>query len=308
MKRVFVFAGYQHFAACHLIYHVGRVLEEQFGYEPVVVRLAEETPDDSPFAYPREYPTIELAGLAESVRPQDLFLPLASASDLCFGLKLACRKLLYVQGANTFRVLDGFMDGYVSVSSFVQRTLQHFYAIESPVIHPFIDLDHLPTPVAWRDRDPNAVVIFTKAPPPVEALIDGFCGRLSARHPGVRPNFHVVQRGIPHAVLMARLARTRYVVALSPTEGFGLVPLEAMASGCAVTGFHGGGGLDYMNNENSRCVGYPRLDSLVDQFVELFTNEALAGSLAAQGMADARRFTQSRFDADWVGYLKAFRA
>jgi glycosyltransferase involved in cell wall biosynthesis len=33
-------------------------------------------------------------------------------------------------------------------------------------------------------------------------------------------------------------------------EGFGLPPIEAMACGCIVVGFHGGGGLEYASSEN----------------------------------------------------------
>ena len=33
-------------------------------------------------------------------------------------------------------------------------------------------------------------------------------------------------------------------------EGFGLPPIEAMASGCIVVGFHGDGGMEYASNEN----------------------------------------------------------
>ena len=306
VKKAFVLGGYQHSAACYLIYHVGRVLEEQFGYEPVIVRTGNETPELSPFHYPKVYATVQLGDLAAVVSRQDIVLPIAGASDLCFGLTLACRKLLYVQGVNTFKVLDGFMDSYVSVSAFVQQTLRHFYGIDSPVIHPFIDLDSLPEQLAWQDRDPNAVVIFVKPPPPVDVLIGAFLSRLSARHPGVQPSVRVIERGVPHAELIALLGRTRYLLALSPMEGFGLVPLEAMASGCAVVGFHGGGGLEYMNNENSRNIGYPRLDTLVDQFAEVLTNPQLAEAIAARGMVDAQRFTRSRFDAEWVSYLETF--
>jgi hypothetical protein len=94
MPKVFVLAGYQHFAACRLLYEIGRLLDRHFGYEPIVVRLADESPDNSVFAYPQRYPTIELKDLAGAVQPADLMLPLASFADLLFGLELRCRKLL----------------------------------------------------------------------------------------------------------------------------------------------------------------------------------------------------------------------
>ena len=113
---------------------------------------------------------------------------------------------------------------------------------------------------------------------------------------------------LPQFDLMAQLARTRYVVALSPLEGFGLFPLEAMASGCAVVGFHGGGGLDYMTEQNSRVVPYPRLDEVVDQLAAVVRDQALAQALAAQGRVDARQFTRERFEAAWIDHLRSFLA
>jgi glycosyltransferase involved in cell wall biosynthesis len=308
MTKVFVLAGYQHFAAGRLLYEIGRLLDRHFGYEPIVIRLAEESPDNSVFSYLQRYPTIELKDLAGAVQPDDLMLPLASFADLLFGLELRCRKLLYVQGMNTFKVLDGFMDGYVAVSGFVRQFLHNAYGLEAPVIHPFVEFASFAEPAAWSDRDPTLVVVYTKAPVPVKPLVDALLARLGARHPGLPVRFHLVQRGIPHVDLMAQLARTRYVVALSPLEGFGLFPLEAMASGCAVVGFHGGGGLDYMTEQNSRVVSYPRLDDVVDQLAAVVRDQALAQALAAQGRVDARQFTRERFEAAWIDYLRGFLA
>ncbi len=46
------------------------------------------------------------------------------------------------------------------------------------------------------------------------------------------------------------MGRSAIFISTSLYEGFGLPPLEAMASGCAVVGFHGGGGLEYASSEN----------------------------------------------------------
>ena len=42
---------------------------------------------------------------------------------------------------------------------------------------------------------------------------------------------------------------------MSRLEGFGLPPLEAMASGCLVVGFTGFGGLEYATKENGFWCG-----------------------------------------------------
>ena len=47
---------------------------------------------------------------------------------------------------------------------------------------------------------------------------------------------------LAHEALLERMSEHRYFLTLSPSEGFGLTQLEAMAAGCTVAGFHGGGG------------------------------------------------------------------
>ncbi len=46
------------------------------------------------------------------------------------------------------------------------------------------------------------------------------------------------------------LSESAIFLSLSDKESFGLPPLEAMASGCVVAGFHGDGGREYMNEGN----------------------------------------------------------
>ena len=46
------------------------------------------------------------------------------------------------------------------------------------------------------------------------------------------------------------LRESAVFLSLSHRESFGLPPLEAMASGCLVAGFHGDGGREYMNQNN----------------------------------------------------------
>ncbi|MBT8536180.1 glycosyltransferase [Polynucleobacter paneuropaeus] len=46
------------------------------------------------------------------------------------------------------------------------------------------------------------------------------------------------------------LGESEISLSLSYQESFGLPPLEAMASGCLVAGYHGDGGREYMNEQN----------------------------------------------------------
>ena len=53
---------------------------------------------------------------------------------------------------------------------------------------------------------------------------------------------------LPQTDFLARLGACRYLVSLSAAEGFGLVPLEAMAMGTTIIGFDGFGGREYMRS------------------------------------------------------------
>lgn len=52
----------------------------------------------------------------------------------------------------------------------------------------------------------------------------------------------------------AAMRNSKIFLAVSVREGFGLPPLEAMASGCYVLGYHANGGREYMREEFSRTL------------------------------------------------------
>jgi hypothetical protein len=55
---------------------------------------------------------------------------------------------------------------------------------------------------------------------------------------------------LAHAEVAAQLAESAIFLSCSHSEGFGLPPLEAMAAGCVVVGFHGQGGREYATTQN----------------------------------------------------------
>lgn len=56
--------------------------------------------------------------------------------------------------------------------------------------------------------------------------------------------------GLSEGDVAAAMGKARVFLSLSRLEGFGLTPLEAMASGCVVAGFTGIGGREYASSEN----------------------------------------------------------
>jgi len=58
--------------------------------------------------------------------------------------------------------------------------------------------------------------------------------------------------------------KSSILLALNARESFGLVPIEAMASGCIVVGFHGYGGLEYATPENGYWFSPEYMEEVAD--------------------------------------------
>jgi len=90
------------------------------------------------------------------------------------------------------------------------------------------------------------------------------------------------------------MGEAKVFLSLSRLEGFGLTPLEAMASGCVVAGFTGIGGREYANAENGFWADEDDFPACVGQLkkaVEL----ALAPAAAQKPYSDACRKTLAAY-------------
>jgi glycosyltransferase involved in cell wall biosynthesis len=96
-------------------------------------------------------------------------------------------------------------------------------------------------------------------------------------------------------------------LSLSRLEGFGLTPLEAMAAGCVVAGFTGGGGREYASPENGFWAQEDDLDGCVQQ-LKLALDLASSGATARASYAQAAEKTLAAFTPELFrdATLKAF--
>ncbi|CAD5371027.1 Glycos_transf_1 domain-containing protein [Rubrivivax sp. A210] len=93
------------------------------------------------------------------------------------------------------------------------------------------------------------------------------------------------------------LAQSRVFASLSRDEGLGLPPLEAMAAGCLVCGFDGGGGTEYATPENGYWVAEGDLEGFARALHTALTLEAGAVSArVAAAQATAAAFSEASFD------------
>jgi hypothetical protein len=299
-RTAFVVDGYFPAGGTYMAYHVGRIVHRHFGYECRVVLLGGKSRDQR-FEYPSRFETVGLGRLEHQLKPEDLLIVTPSLAHHTIDLQAPCRKLMYIQGFNTYKVLDGFVDHYVCASRFVQSYVQLVYGITPPVIPPFIRTDLATGGIPWRERPAKKVLMQSKVFGP--QLIRRFKEKMRLNHPEVAYDLVPLEL-VSHRDAFQAFKSHRYVLSLSACEGFGLVPLEAMACGCAVAAFEAGGGSEYMRaGLNCESVGYPDLDALADGLAALISDDERAERIAAQAAVDAQAFDYRTFEHRWIDHL-----
>lgn len=305
--RVYVVGAYVPNGGTYMAYHLGRLVQDEFGYAAVAVRLARETHADGVQSYDTIFPAVSVRQMEEDIRPDDLLIANPSFSAFNFGLRLQCRKLMYIQGFNTFSVLDMAFDRYVCASDFVHGVMAQTYCLRASVIPPFIEAAQFPPPPPWPDRPRNTVLVHQKGDAVLQKLLLDRVqshSRSAAVHIRFEP---LAPAPLPQADFVRRLGQHRYLLTLAVTEGFGLVPLEAMAMGVVVVGFDGYGGRQYMQSGfNCLVSGYPDVDAVARNLVTSMQREADAQLMAEQARFCAAEFNYARFRAAWIAELKSF--
>ena len=248
--------------------------------------------------------------MEHEIADDDILIANPSFSNYFFGPRLPGRKLMYIQGFNTFALLDRYFDQYASVSRFVAKFVKMTYGINAPVIPAFIEIDVLPPVIAWQDRPAASILVHLKGDSTFqEAVLALLRDAVARRIPGIDLDNVLNGPLVAHTDFLARIGASRYLVSLSAAEGFGLVPLEAMAMGTTVIGFDGFGGTEYMKpGRNCLVTRYPDIEGVAERLVAALGAPALAEQLAAGGRVTASHFTYARFRTSWLHQLRHFLA
>lgn len=215
--------------------------------------------------------------------------------------KLPCHVAIHNQ--NPFYTFRGFVDvasmnayplaGGLCCSRFTRDTLLRWGSTTDwQVVRPMV-LPHFAQ--AARQATPVRQIAYMprKRPADAAALKTLFRG-LYPEHAQV-PWVEIHDMTRPQVA--QALAQSRVFASLSRDEGLGLPPLEAMAAGCLVCGFDGGGGQEYATPENGYWVAEGDLEGFARALHTALTLEAGAVSArVAAGQASAAAFSEANFD------------
>jgi glycosyltransferase involved in cell wall biosynthesis len=304
-RRAYVVGAYLPNGGTHMAYHLGRILQLDFGITAIAVRVADETPDHGIHAYDVAMPQVSIAEMERDIRADDILVVNPSFSSHQFGWRLPGFKLSYVQDFKTFALLDRGFEHYVAVSDFVRDFLRTVYALDVRVIAPFIDLESMPPAPAWSQRPADLVLPYRKGIPEIwELSWQRLRETVAQRAAHIRFAEPLAATGIAQRDLFAEIAQVRYFLSLSAAEGFGLVPLEAMALGATVIGYDGFGGRQYMHNgENCLVASYPHIERVADLLIAAVADPASSEKVAQRGRETARAYSYAAFRRAWIGEL-----
>lgn len=171
--------------------------------------------------------------------------------------RLPCRIVIHNQnpfytfrGFPTLSVMNEFpLSGGLCCSNFTRDTLLAWGSkIDWQVVRPKILEVFTTVPHLEKKRQ---IAYMPRKRPEDVALLRGV---FSSMYPG-HANVPWVEIKDMSRVQVANILRDSLLfVSMSRNEGLGLPPLEAMASGCMVCGFHGGGGQEYASEHNGWWV------------------------------------------------------
>jgi Glycosyl transferases group 1 len=168
---------------------------------------------------------------------------------------------------------------------FLERVL-HFDNVA--VIPCFID------PALFRPREKSMQIAAITKKLPREAAAIHSVFRL--KYPELRSVPWAILENASEREIAETFGRSTIVLSLPFLESFGLVPLEAMASGAIVVGFHGHGALEYATKENGYWSPSDHIEEAADALAHVIralqANDAAILKMRDAGFATAARYSK----------------
>lgn len=130
---------------------------------------------------------------------------------------------------------------------------------------------------------------------------------LFERETGKINHFEELENKYSQQEIISFYQKADVFMAIGYPEGFALPPLEAMACGCAVIGFTGGGGLEHMIDGKSALIApdgdAPALSHCLKQ---ILNNKGLKEKIRAGGFNKAQEFSLQRMETDLLTFASSF--
>lgn len=147
---------------------------------------------------------------------------------------------------------------------------------------------------SFQKQYPEAVLTIIGQGPEREHL-ESLCGEL-----GVENAVRFLGQ-VSNEVVLTEMAKARFFVMPSVREGFGIVYLEAMASGCVTIGTEGEGIADLIvSGENGFLVPPDDPDAIVRVVEWCLAHPARADAIAERGKKDAQALTWEKNAAQYI--------
>ena len=267
---------------------------------------------------PPDVPVVDASSNLSVSRNDVLVIPedLRGAMRSCRSAR--CRKVLFCQ--NHFFVFDGLapgetwndfgFSGYLCVSAPIRQAMQDWFGVAADVVRPGVDPVFF-GPATRCTESPATIACMPRKGRDTLHLVRGL---LAADRSTATAGLSWLEiEGMPREQVASRLRASRIYVSTSRFEGLGLPPLEAMAAGCLVVGFAGGGGLDYATPENGIWVPDDEAWSLAVALKETIAGLADPQRLPAleakglAGHATALAYSHARFERDLIAFWTARR-
>lgn len=297
-SKVFIYNGYDHYGGAYMLYQIGRVCHEAFGSQVFIIQNNKKERGKRRFYYPYAFPAISVEEMKQSAEAHDLFFCNPAHSRLNFGSQLNCKKVMYLQGVTSYQDIDPHFDHYVSVSQFVKDHAKGKFGMDTFVIHPFIVQSTFQQGLPWEKRRDELLVLCYKR----ETISNlGELIKKYKKHLRIKKVGHLSQKQ-----LAAGLSQHKYYLTLTSVEGFGLIPLEAMAAGAAVIGFDAFGSRDYFTDDNSFVVPSGDYEHLIEKLEWIQNHPEIGKQIAEKGRETAGHFTYENFKQKWIQALKTF--
>jgi len=139
-------------------------------------------------------------------------------------------------------------EGIITLKGYCEEYIKEFTLVPVHSVLNGIDLSLFNFKVSKKEKN-SVLILYRKNIKIIDEFLENLPKRIKEHF-----NFHIQYKHLHTQELIKEYKKHDIYLTFSYPEGFSLTPLEAMACGCIVGGFTGGGGNLYMKNEETALI------------------------------------------------------